>query len=82
MDKENRKEILSLAMRIFKDEEYEVIQTLLKEEKYTELRYFISDELELREVLAHIIDDEALREEIKLCNRIENVVINYYVEHY
>lgn len=81
MNKKDIVEIKELSSLIFEDKKYKQIETFLREKEFNKLRIFIADELEILEIdKIFATDVEKTRNEIEICSRIENVVINHCIE--
>jgi hypothetical protein len=81
MNKKVRQEILNLSQAIFDDAEYSTIVLLLNTERLNQLRVFVNEKLEFMEALFHLQkNDEVLRTQIELCDKLENIVIDAFLE--
>ena len=80
MNKEVRLEVLNLSKSIFSDREFNAIAYYLQEERYNRLRLFIAEQMELLEAVFVLDpDDEVIATQIRMCNKLEDLVINEYL---
>jgi hypothetical protein len=81
MDKKVKQEIINLSQSIFEDTDYNIVMLLINTNRLNQLRLFVNEKLELMEAVAHLtIDDESLRLQIALCSKLEDIVINAFLE--
>tara|TARA_R110000822_G_scaffold73853_13_gene177629 strand:+ start:2896 stop:3147 length:252 start_codon:yes stop_codon:yes gene_type:complete len=81
MNKKVRQEVLNLSQSIFEDEDYNKVLLLLNTNRLNQLRLFVNEKLELMEIVFHLNkDDEVLRTQIELCDKLENIVIDAFLE--
>lgn len=80
MNKEIRLEVLNLSKSIFSDREFNAIAYYLQEKRYNRLRLFIAEQMELLEALfVFDPDDEVVATQVRMCNKLEDLVINEYL---
>lgn len=81
MDKKTFNEILNIASSVLTEEEYNNLVYLIKNNRWNALRIFTSDKLEELEILSVLDrDNQVLRKEIELCNRLVDIVLDVYLE--
>jgi hypothetical protein len=81
MKKESRIEILNLAQSIFEDNDYNVILNLLNSNRINVLRIFISEQLELMEAIYYLDkDNEVLKTQIEFCDKLEDIIMDLFLE--
>ena len=75
-------EILNLSKFIFNDKEFTRVEFLLKQKELNLLRLLVSEKLELLYIIQDSVEtDDVLNLQIQYCNRLEDVVLDYYLEH-
>jgi hypothetical protein len=71
-----KKEIKYLASNSLNEKQFIKFENLINNGKFNQARYFISDILELKEIISETIDNEVLTMEIQSLNRLEDIIIN------
>lgn len=73
----NKTELKYLASSCLNENEYKIFENLLNQNKLLLLRNFISEKLELSEIVMNTVDsDEILLNQIQMLNRMEDLIIN------
>ena len=76
-----KQEVINISKMIFDDGEYSHIERLINNDDLNELRLYVSDKLEFFELMFSFDrDNEVLKEQIKKCNELDNIVIDCYIE--
>ena len=78
---ENYNEILNYSKLIFDDKEYDYILKLLNDNKLNTLRLYIDEKIEFLNVESVLKpNDPVLDTQLSMCNRLEDLVIDCYLE--
>lgn len=76
-----KEKILNLSKFIFEDIEFNKIQLLLKRNRLNDIRLIVSEKIELLELIKNSSEyNDILDLQIKYCNELEDIVLDYYLE--
>lgn len=82
MKKKVKNEILYIAQSILNDNEYSKVLKYVNNNRLNDLRLFISEKMEFYDML-HIVnnEDELLKTQLELCNELENIILEEFLEN-
>jgi len=81
MNKQIRNQILNLSRLIFNEEEFNKILYYLDGNLLVDLRLFIDEKVDLLSAISEMDNcNNELNQQITLCNELEDIVIDAYLE--
>tara|TARA_R110002124_G_scaffold281430_1_gene455677 strand:+ start:24771 stop:25022 length:252 start_codon:yes stop_codon:yes gene_type:complete len=81
MEERIKKEILFLAHSILNDDEYNKILYYLNNNRINDVRLLISTHIDYLNELMMDDEEELLKQQLKLCDKLEDMVLNELIEN-
>lgn len=81
MEERIKKEILFLAHSIFENDDYVKVMRYLNDNRINDVRLIISNHIDYLNEMIINDDEELLQHQLKLCDKLEDIIINELVEN-